>query len=423
VSQAIAVIGLGYVGCPLAFELAKRFDVIGIDINEKRVTELVAGYDRTNELTQEQVLSARWELTTEPSHLRGADVVIVTVPTPITEANVPDLTPVIKATETIAAHLQLGQVVVYESTVYPGVTEDICVPILERISGLKWKRDFFVAYSPERINPGDKVNTLTSVTKIVSGDTSETLDKVDAIYSAVTKTHRAESIKVAEAAKVIENTQRDVNIALMNELSAIFSRLHIDTHDVIKAASTKWNFLRFYPGLVGGHCISVDPYYLTHRAQEVGYIPSLILAAREVNDQMPAIMAFRTLQELSKAKRMYAGTVVTILGCTFKENVPDIRNSKVFAMAKDLRDWGLTVQLVDPMADAAEVLHEYGVQLTAQPDPAHAVILAVNHDEYVAGGWDMVQKYAVDSGSYVVTDMKAVLDRDSKPENAVLVRA
>lgn len=416
------MIGLGYVGCPLAFELSKHFTVIGIDINQTRVAELVAGVDRTNELSNEQVLSARWELTSDSSYIRGADVVIVTVPTPITEANVPDLTPVIKATEAIAKHLQVGQTVIYESTVYPGVTEDICVPILERISGLKWKRDFFVGYSPERINPGDKVNTLTSVTKIVSGDTAETLDKIDTIYSKITTTHRAESIKVAEAAKVIENTQRDVNIALMNELSAIFARLHIDTHDVIKAASTKWNFLRFYPGLVGGHCISVDPYYLTHRAQEVGYIPSLILAAREVNDQMPAIMAFRTLQELSKAGRLFAGTVVTILGCTFKEDVPDIRNSKVFALAKDLHDWGLTVQIVDPLADSTEVQHEYGVKLCTEPERAHAVVLAVAHTEYVDGGWELIKSYAVDTGAYVVTDLKAALDRETQPSNVVLVR-
>lgn len=426
----IVIVGLGYVGCPLAYELSKHFTVCGFDINETRVQELENGIDRTNELTSEQVKSAQWHLTSEPNDLTSAAVIIVTVPTPTTDANVPDLAPVRKATETISTHLRRGQTIIYESTVYPGVTQDYCIPILENGSGLSYASgDFHVAYSPERINPGDKVNTLTTVVKIVSGDTPETLNLVDSIYSKITKTHRAPSIKVAEAAKVIENTQRDVNIGLMNELAQIFGRLHIDTHDVIEAAGTKWNFLKFYPGLVGGHCISVDPYYLTHRAEEVGYIPSLILAAREVNDQMPALMTHRTLQKLSTMGLLFAGTVVTILGCTFKENVPDIRNSKVFALAKDFEAWGLTVQIVDPLADRDEVAQAYGVAVV-RPLPheapgilrAHAVILAVAHEEFVSGSWDLIKSYAIDTGRFVVTDLKAVLDRAAKPDNVVVVR-
>lgn len=422
----ITVVGLGYVGLPLVVELAKKLDipVIGLDINETRVKELIAGIDRTNETEQAELMATKAKFTTNPECLKvGHSLIIVTVPTPITGANVPDLTPVISATKSIATHLEPGTTIVYESTVYPGVTEDICVPLLEELSGLEYKTHFWVGYSPERINPGDKVNTLTTVTKIVSSDTPETLDLVDSIYSKITQTYRAENIKVAEAAKVIENTQRDVNIALMNELSAIFSRLGIDTNDVIDAAASKWNFLKFTPGLVGGHCISVDPYYLTHRAQEAGYIPSLILAAREVNDQAPSLLAVRTLQALSKTKRLFAGTIVTILGCTFKENVPDIRNSKVFKLVKDLEDWGLKVQVVDLHADAAEVEHEYGVKLVepSKTERAHCVILAVPHREIVEEGWKLVKMYLAD-GMAVVTDLRCVLPRDEQPINVNLVR-
>lgn len=417
----IVVVGLGYVGCPLAYELSKHFTVVGYDINQSRVDELKAGIDRTNELSSEQVRSAKWWLSTNPSLLSDADVIIVTVPTPVTDANVPDLTPVEKSTETIGKYLRKGQTVVYESTVYPGVTEDICVPILEKHSGLKWKTDFFVGYSPERINPGDKVNTLTTVTKIVSGDTPATLARLVEVYGKVTKLHEAETIKVAEAAKVIENTQRDVNIALMNELSAIFSRLGIDTHDVIRAAGSKWNFLKFYPGLVGGHCISVDPYYLTHRAEEVGYIPSLILSAREVNDQMPNLIAYRTLQAMGRKGLICKHTVVTILGCTFKENVPDIRNSKVFKLIKDLQDWGVKVQVIDPHANPDEVEHEYGLRIyEGATEQADAVILAVAHSEFLEKGWDYVKSLLKTEA--VVMDLKSVLDRGAVPDHVELVR-
>lgn len=417
----IVVVGLGYVGCPLAHELSKHFTVIGFDINEKRVAELAAGRDSTNELSSEDVKTAQWFLTTDPKCMHLADMIIVTVPTPITLANVPDLTPVIKASQSIAKHMTPGTIIVFESTVYPGVSEEICVPLLEAGSGMKWKDQFFIGYSPERINPGDKVHTLTTTVKIVSGDSDETLDKIDEVYSKITTTFRASTIKVAEAAKVIENTQRDVNIGLMNELSAIFGRLGIDTHDVIEAAGTKWNFLKFYPGLVGGHCISVDPYYLSHRSQEAGYIPSLILAAREVNDQVPNLLMTRTLQALSLQKRLFAGTVITVLGITFKEGVPDIRNSKVVNVVNDFKQWGFTVQVIDPHADPAEVMHEYGIELCTNPDKAHAVVLAVAHPEFIDGSWNYISSLLVD-GSSVVTDVKSVLNREEKPTNVLLVR-
>lgn len=423
----IVVVGMGYVGCPLAYELSKVFsDVVGFDIDSERISSL-SKYDHTNELTSEQVQTAAWKLTDDSNCLKTADVIIVTVPTPITSANVPDLQPVIKATEMIARHLKPNTTIIYESTVYPGVTEEICVPILESLSTLKHLTDFYVAYSPERINPGDRVNTLTTVTKIVSGDTLETLDLVDSIYSKITETYRAESIKVAEAAKVIENTQRDVNIALMNELSAIFARLKIDTNDIINAAATKWNFLPFRPGLVGGHCISVDPYYLTHRAQVAGYIPSLILSAREVNDQAPVLLAARTLQALGLIRRLFAGTVIKILGCTFKENVPDLRNSKVFTLIRELESWGVEVVFEDPWASPNDVRHEHGDEIWNKMLPpkngvkAHAVILAVAHEAYVSGGWDLINDHLV-AGLNVVTDLKGVLDRNHKPENTTLVR-
>jgi UDP-N-acetyl-D-galactosamine dehydrogenase len=418
-NSRIVVLGLGYVGLPLLVQLSKHFHATGFDINVGRVQELASGIDRTNECEPAELTGLL--LTVDPAIIAQANVVIVTVPTPITGANVPDLTPMIKATEMIAKHLAPGTTVIYESTVYPGVTEEICVPLLEK-SGLK-QGQFFVGYSPERINPGDRINTLTTVTKIVAGDTPRTLDLVDGIYSKITKTHRAESIKVAEAAKVIENTQRDVNIALMNELSHIFTRLGVDTHDVINAAGTKWNFLKFYPGFVGGHCISVDPYYLTHRAEEAGYIPSLILAAREVNDQMPTLMKDLTLKALMKQKVLTPDTMITVLGITFKENVPDVRNSKVAKLVKDLQDWGVQVQVFDPHADAIEVQHEYGITLTERVDlqPADAVILAVSHDAFIRGGWSFINTL-LKTGRTVVTDIKGALPRPAQPDTILLVR-
>ncbi|MDR0479349.1 MAG: nucleotide sugar dehydrogenase [Burkholderiaceae bacterium] len=427
----VAVVGLGYVGSPLAFELAKYFDVVGYDINSGRVAELLAGHDRTGELAGQNLQSANWSLTSDAADALGdADVVIVTVPTPVTDAHVPDLKPVTGATETIAAHLAPGATVIYESTVYPGVTEDICVPILEQrdpATGAKRRQhgcDFWVAYSPERINPGDKVHTLTSTPKIVSGDTAETLDLVDTLYSKITSTYRAGSIKVAEAAKVIENTQRDVNIALMNELSEILSRLDIDTLDAIDAAASKWNFHRYVPGFVGGHCISVDPYYLTHRSTQVGYSPSLILAAREVNDKIPALIARKTLRAMHLA-RLPQDSKITVLGITFKENVPDIRNSKAVDLVREFMSWGFDVQVVDPLADPAEVEHEYGIKLTSGSacQPASAVVLAVAHDDFVSNGWDRVLAHIPPDQDAVVADVKGALPRQDVPGHITLVRA
>jgi UDP-N-acetyl-D-galactosamine dehydrogenase len=362
--------------------------------------------------------------------MRDADVIIVTVPTPVTDANVPDLGPVISATRTIAAHMSAGTTVIYESTVYPGVTEDVCVPILEQNGTLdkshvrQYGHDFWVGYSPERINPGDKVHTLTNTTKIISGDTRETLDLVDSIYSRITTTYRAASIKIAEAAKVIENTQRDVNIALMNELSQIFSRLDIDTHDAINAAASKWNFHKYVPGFVGGHCISVDPYYLTHRSAQVGYIPSLILAAREVNDKMPGLLAEKTLKAM-RHRGLPLDSRITVLGITFKENVPDIRNSKAVGLVREFMSWGIDVQVIDPLADPEQVQREYGIRLTRYDkyETARAVVLAVAHSEFVRGGWATILKHIHPHQSSVVTDVKGILNRGDEPRNVTLVRA
>ena len=419
--------GLGYVGLPLAIELAKNedWDVYGFDIDTERVAQLLNTVDTTGEVDPADLDNTRLFYSNNAETLQIADVIIVTVPTPVTSANVPDLGPVIKATEMIRDNFTSGVTIIYESTVYPGVTEEVCVPIL-RDEGLIWQLDFWVGYSPERINPGDKVNTLATVTKIVSGDTPETLDIVDSIYSFVTKTHRAPSIRIAEAAKVIENIQRDVNIGLMNELSSILTRLDIDTLDVLEAAKTKWNFLPFVPGFVGGHCISVDPYYLTHRAQEAGYTASLMLAAREVNDQMPVLMAHKTLKALTRAGWVRRNSPITILGITFKENVPDIRNSKVINFIRELQAWDLRlIQVIDPLADPDHVWSEFGIQLTT-PNCAErggAVVLAVPHAEFVAEGWEGLCRYLYERpASTVVTDLKGVLPRDLKPVGIELVR-
>ena len=385
-SRIISVVGLGYVGLPVAVAFGKVRRTIGFDINQTRIKELCDGIDRTDEVTAEELAAADILFTDRIEDLKVANFHIVAVPTPIDEANQPDLSLMCRASETVAAALKPGDIVVYESTVYPGVTEEECLPILERISGLKGGVDFKVGYSPERINPGDKEHTFTKILKVVSGQDAETLDVVADVYSSVVTAgvFRASSIKVAEAAKVIENTQRDLNIALMNELALIFDRMGIDTGEVLAAAGSKWNFLKFSPGLVGGHCIGVDPYYLTHKAEKLGYIPQVILAGRRINDGMGKFVAQRAVKEIIKAGHPVLGSVVTVLGLTFKENCPDLRNSKVIDIIKELQDYGMEVQVCDPLADHEEALHEYGVNLVPRSElkPAVAVVAAVAHSEY-----------------------------------------
>ncbi len=410
--RKVSVVGLGYVGLPVAVAFGKHGPVIGFDINEGRLQELRTGHDRTNEVSQEELAQGQIEFTSQTAVLAKADFHIVAVPTPIDDAHQPDLTPVVKASETVGKALKKGDIVVYESTVYPGVTEEICVPILERISGLKCGVDFTVGYSPERINPGDKEHTFTKIKKVVSGQDAATLEIVADVYASVVTAgvHKAASIKVAEAAKVIENTQRDLNIALMNELALIFDRMGIDTLDVLEAAGTKWNFLKFKPGLVGGHCIGVDPYYLTHKAEKLGYIPQVILAGRRINDSMGAFIAQQTIKQMIHAGHPIAGAVVTLLGLTFKENCPDLRNSRVIDIIKELEDFGVTVQVFDPEAAAEEAEHEYGVTLLGldQLKPAAAVVVAVAHDAYAR--WAPEQYLKLMHSAPVVIDVKGVCD-------------
>ncbi|MBI2747523.1 MAG: nucleotide sugar dehydrogenase [Burkholderiales bacterium] len=383
----IAVIGLGYVGLPLAVEFGKHRAVLGFDINAARIAELQAGHDSTLEVTPEELAHARrLRYSTSLEDLRDCKVFIVTVPTPVDQANRPDMTPLVKASETVGKVMPKGAVVIYESTVYPGATEEVCVPVLEKFSGLKFNQDFYCGYSPERINPGDKVNTLTKIKKITSGSTPEVADAVDALYRSIITagTHKASSLKVAEAAKVIENTQRDLNIALINELSVIFARLGIDTLDVLEAAGSKWNFLPFRPGLVGGHCIGVDPYYLTHKAEEVGYHPQVILAGRRINDNMARYVARNTIKLMLQNGLDVPRCRVGVLGVTFKENCPDIRNSKVVDMVREFEAWGVEVVVADAWASAEEVQHEYGLKLGAidAVHPVDALVVAVGHNEY-----------------------------------------
>ncbi len=384
----IAVIGLGYVGLPLAVEFGKKFRTIGFDLSAEKVAAYREFNDPTGEVSAED-LRAATQLTchTDPAMLREADFVVIAVPTPVDEAHQPDFTPLVKSSETAGRHLKRGAIVVYESTVYPGATEEVCIPILERESGMKWKQDFFVGYSPERINPGDKERTVTKILKVVSGDTPETLAKVQEIYGSVITAgvYPASSIKVAEAAKVIENTQRDLNIALMNELAVIFHKIGIDTLEVLKAAGTKWNFLPFRPGLVGGHCIGVDPYYLTHKADMLGYHPQVILAGRRINDGMGKYVAEQTVKEMIAAGSSIKGASVIVLGLTFKENCPDLRNSKVIDVIHELQSYGCKVHVHDPVAASAEAEHEYGVQLESwdQLPVADAIVAAVAHSEYL----------------------------------------
>ena len=385
--KKIAIVGLGYVGLPLAVEFGKQFDTLGFDINTQRIAELRSGKDRTLETTSEELaLATRLQFSTDAGALTNCDVFIVTVPTPIDKANRPDLTPLVKASETVGKVLKSGDIVIYESTVYPGATEEVCVPVLEKFSGKKFNVDFFCGYSPERINPGDKVNTLTKIKKITSGSTAEVADVVDALYKSIITagTFRASSIKVAEAAKVIENTQRDLNIALVNELSVIFDRLDIDTTEVLEAAGSKWNFLPFRPGMVGGHCIGVDPYYLTHKAEEVGYHPQVILAGRRINDNMARYVARNVIKRMLCNGIDVARSTVGLLGITFKENCPDIRNSKVVDMVREFEAWGINVVITDTWASAEEVAREYGLKLGAVDvdHPVDALVVAVGHNEY-----------------------------------------
>ena len=385
--QKIAVIGLGYVGLPLAVEFGKIRPVLGFDINESRVSELRSGKDSTLEVAPEDLAACdQLEFTWNELELHNCAIFIVTVPTPIDSANRPDLTCIIRASETVGKAIKKGAIVIYESTVYPGCTEEVCVPILEKFSGLRFNDGFFCGYSPERINPGDKVNTLVTIRKITSGSTPEVANAVDALYASIIKagTWKAGSLRVAEAAKVIENTQRDLNIAFVNELSVIFGRLGIDTIEVLEAAGSKWNFLPFRPGMVGGHCIGVDPYYLTHKAEEVGYHPQVILAGRRINDNMARYTARNVVRLMLKNKIDVARSKVGVLGFTFKENCPDIRNSKVADLVRELEAWGLTVAVADPWANAGEVEHEYGIQLSAIESLSEldSLIVAVGHREF-----------------------------------------
>ncbi len=385
----VAVVGLGYVGLPLAVAFGRKFSTIGFDLSRPKIDAYRKGFDPTGEVEPAELASAtQLEVTDDPSRLKDADFVVVAVPTPVDDAHRPDLSPLIGASVSVGRNLKRGAIVVYESTVYPGATEEVCIPILERESGFMWKRDFFVGYSPERINPGDKEHRLATITKVVSGDSPETLERVASIYAAVVDAgvHRATSIKVAEAAKVIENTQRDLNIALINELSLIFHRIGIDTYEVLEAAGTKWNFLPFRPGLVGGHCIGVDPYYLTYKAERLGYHPQVILAGRRINDGMGKYIAEQTVKHMIQQGVHVKGSNVTVLGLTFKENCPDIRNSKVIDVIRELHSYGVSVSVHDPVAQATEALHEYGVALVdwdALPR-ADAVVAAVAHKQYRA---------------------------------------
>jgi len=424
--RKISVVGLGYVGLPVAVEFGKNQQVIGFDINAIRIDELKQGIDRTNEVEVNDLVSADVIYTCDASDLQKADFHIIAVPTPVNNAKQPDLSLIISASKSVGQQLKKGDIVVYESTVYPGATEEECIPVLEQESGLIWGTDFNVGYSPERINPGDKVHTFKTITKIVSGDTVKTLDIVAAVYESVViaGVHRAATIKVAEAAKVIENTQRDLNISLMNELALIFNKMNIDTRDVLTAASSKWNFLPFDPGLVGGHCIGVDPYYLTYKATTLGYTPQVILSGRSINDSMGSFIASQTIKELIKAGKCVKGSVVTILGFTFKENVPDIRNTRVIDIVRELQDYGVKVQVFDPISDGQEIQKAYNLDVSVdeyQLLPAHAVMLAVPHQYFIEKDWSYITDL-LENKTGVVIDVKAKLDRYKIPKGITLWR-
>jgi UDP-N-acetyl-D-galactosamine dehydrogenase len=422
--MTVGVVGLGYVGLPLAVGFGKVLDTVGFDLSAAKVEQYKRHVDPTGEVSEAELRAAsRLQPTTDPSRLMAADVIVVAVPTPVDDANLPDFEPLFSACRAIGPHLKAGATVVFESTVYPGATEDVCIPALEKASNKRWKRDFFVGYSPERINPGDKAHTLRSIVKVVSGDTPETLEKLANLYGRVVEAgvHRAPSIRVAEAAKVIENTQRDLNIALMNELAVIFNHMGIDTADVLDAAGTKWNFLKFKPGLVGGHCIGVDPYYLTHAAEKVGHHPQVILAGRRINDSMGKFVAEQTLKCLAKKGLMAQGAKVNVLGLTFKENCPDIRNTKVIDIIDELRTYGLDVHVHDPLADADDARAHYGLELTPWDElpRAAAVILAVAHREYLEKPLERLVGKVMPGGC--VLDVKSTLDREAVARHGVML--
>ncbi len=411
----LAVIGLGYVGLPLAVEFGKKRPVVGFDVDQKRITELESGVDHTLEVTTEELKAAdQLSFTNDLINLMGSNCFIVTVPTPIDKHKNPDLTPLIKASETVGGVLKKGDIVIYESTVYPGCTEEVCIPILEKYSGLKFNQDFFAGYSPERINPGDKEHRVSTIKKVTSGSTPEVANLVDALYNQVVivGTHKAPSIKVAEAAKVIENTQRDLNIALINELAIIFNKLGIDTEAVLQAAGSKWNFLPFRPGLVGGHCIGVDPYYLTHKAEAIGYHPQIILAGRRLNDSMGGYVVAQLVKAMTKKRIHVDGAKVLVMGLAFKENCPDLRNTRVIDIIDELEEYNCEVDIYDPWVDVQEAQHEYGVTPIAQsalaPKTFDAIVLAVGHSEFKAMGAEKIR--ALGKDLHVLYDIKYLLD-------------
>lgn len=425
-NNTIAIVGLGYVGAPLALALSEHKQVIGFDICVERVQELQRGEDRTLELNPEKLAKAHWTLSHDSKDLAQADVIIVTVPTPVGEGNVPDMSCLIAASRSVGAEMKKGAIVVYESTVFPGATEEICLQHLNAASPLNYPADFAIGYSPERINPGDKVHRLDNTTKIVSGDRPEVLALLAELYGKLTAVHQASSIKVAEAAKILENTQRDVNIGLVNQMYQILSRMGVNTHHVLEAAGTKWNFHKYVPGLVGGHCISVDPHYMAHKAACEGTVAHVINSARQANDAMAPFLIDRLVKKMVMTGGIHRDSVVTIMGATFKEDVPDIRNSKVADLVKELARFGLNAQVVDPLADADEVEHELGVKLVTMEQAlkkrANAVILAVGHQEFMAdGGWGLVSKLAVEENA-VVLDFKAQLTEKDVPANVTLMQ-
>jgi UDP-N-acetyl-D-galactosamine dehydrogenase len=412
----VGLVGLGYVGLPLAIEFGKKYRTVGFDLSEQKVNAYRRGFDPTGEVNSEDFEKATGlEFSTSPGCLSLADFVVVAVPTPVDAAHVPDLSPLVKASETVGRHLKRGATIVYESTVYPGATEEVCIPILERESGLKWRRDFSVGYSPERINPGDREHTLTRIVKVVSGDSDETLERVADVYASIVGAgvYRASSIKVAEAAKVIENTQRDLNIALMNELAVILHRMSVDTVEVLRAAGTKWNFLPFRPGLVGGHCIGVDPYYLTYKAEQLGYHPQVILAGRRINDGMGKYIAEQTVKQLIKRGHSIKGSSISVLGLTFKEDVPDLRNSKVIDVIRELQSYGAEVHVHDPRAEPSEAEHEYALRVVSWHDlpQSAALILAVPHREFRDLNAHKLKSKLLPNG--LVVDVRSMLEPDA----------